>query len=178
MSVMAPDTTWEGLMGPTVGESTRRETNETNRNFKCWNGRERIPGLRNRSSYAESMVGGNDRLVVHERIDYSCDLLASPYRRVALYTLREDGSATVEELADAVVAADVADARDRAIASLAHTHLPKLADYDIVDYDRDDGVVELDEGIERLRPFLEETARWETSSGQWSPEDISSQSLS
>lgn len=124
------------------------------------------------------MVGGNERLAIHERIDHSCDLLANPYRRCALYALREDDSATVGELADAIVAADVTDARDRAIASLAHTHLPKLADYDVVDYDRDAGVVELDEGIERLRPFLEETARWETGSGQWSPEDISGQSLS
>ncbi|USZ68951.1 hypothetical protein NGM10_04240 [Halorussus salilacus] len=164
-------------MDPTVGRPTSRGTVETNGDFKSRNGRERNPGLRERSTYDDAMVAGNDRPVVHERIGDSCDLLASAHRRCALYALREDGPATVDELAEVIVAAGIADDRDRAVASLAHTHLPKLDEYDVVNYDREGGVVALDDGVERLRPLLEATARLETESSQWSPEEVGNWSV-
>ena len=114
------------------------------------------------------MVGGTDSRTVTERIDRSYELLSHAYRRQVLYVLREDGTATAGELADALLTAGVADARDRALAALVHTHLPKLDDHGIVAYDRDGAVVALDDGVSRLEPFLEVTARRETDAEQWS----------
>ena len=110
------------------------------------------------------MVGGTDRRTVAERIDRSYDLLSNAYRRQILYTLRdgEDDTATTGELADAVLTAGLADARDRTLASLIHTHLPKLDDHGVVEYDRDDGVVSRADSVSRIEPFLEVTARRET----------------
>ena len=119
------------------------------------------------------MVGGTDRRTVAERIDRSYDLLSNAYRRQILYTLREeeDGTATTDELADAVLTGGLADARDRTLATLVHTHLPKLDDHGIVAYDRDDSVVTLADGVSRLEPFLDVTARRETDAEQRSFDD-------
>ena len=117
------------------------------------------------------MVSGTGRRTVAERIDRSYDLLSHAYRRQILYALREDGTATTGELADAVLTAGLADARDRTLAGLIHTHLPKLDDHGIVEYDRDDGVVSLADGVSRLEPFLEVTARRETGAEQRSFDD-------
>lgn len=124
------------------------------------------------------MVGGTDKRTVAERIDRSYDLLSHAYRRQILYALREDGTATTGELADAVLTAGLADARDRTLAALVHTHLPKLDDYGIVEYDRDDGVASLADGVSRLEPFLELTARRETDSEQWSFDEGTLQEVS
>lgn len=117
------------------------------------------------------MVGGTDSRTVAERIDRSYDLLSHAYRRQVIYTLRDDRTATTGELADAILAAGLADARDRTLAALVHTHLPKLDDHGIVEYERDDDVVALADGASRLEPFLEVTARRETDSGQSSFDD-------
>jgi hypothetical protein len=111
------------------------------------------------------MVVGYDR-TVHERIDRSCDLLSSAYRRRVIYALRKDGTASVGELADAVVSAGVADVRERAVASLVHTHLPKLAEFDIVEYDGPTDDVSLAENTELLEPFLTVAAREEAETEQ------------
>ncbi|UPV73120.1 hypothetical protein M0R89_11230 [Halorussus limi] len=95
-----------------------------------------------------------DRTTVSERIDRSCDLLRSAYRRRVIYALRRSGPASVGELADVVTAAGLADDRQRAVASLVHTHLPKLSEADIVDYEDADEVVSLAGGVEDLEPFL------------------------
>lgn len=107
------------------------------------------------------MVDGHDTLSVHERIDSSCDLLSNASRRRVIYALWKRGPTTVGDLADAVVAAGHADARDGALTSLVHVHLPKLDDSDVVEYDGPDDVVELGEGVERLEPFLSFVARRE-----------------
>ncbi|MFC7080935.1 DUF7344 domain-containing protein [Halorussus caseinilyticus] len=112
------------------------------------------------------MVGGHERWTDHERIDRSCDLLGSAYRRRVVYTLRKDGSATLGELADAVVASELATDRQRAMASLVHTHLPKLADFDVVEYDDPEDGVALSDGVEALEPFLTLAARQETDGAQ------------
>lgn len=100
------------------------------------------------------MVCSHDAAAVHERVTRSCELLASSYRRRVIYALRKNGPVTVSELADAVVSAGVADARDRALTSLIHTHLPKLADHGVVEYDGPDEPVSLADGVESLEPFL------------------------
>lgn len=73
------------------------------------------------------------------------DLLAATRRRYAIHYLSktDDGVATLEDLVDAVASwetetspGDVPDDfRRRVEASLHHTHLPKLADANIIDYD-------------------------------------------
>jgi len=108
------------------------------------------------------MVRCQDESGLHERIDRSFDLLGSACRRRVIYALRADGPATVEELADAVVAAGVADERERIVASLTHAHLPKLDEFDVVEYAGPDAPVTLADGVELLEPFLRIAARRET----------------
>ena len=114
------------------------------------------------------MEADHDRSPVHERIDRSCDLLGSAYRRRVIYTLQKNGPSTVEELADAVVSAGITDARKRALTSLVHTHLPKLSDADVVEYDGPEDVVSLSEGVAALEPFLTVAAQREVESSQLS----------
>jgi hypothetical protein len=109
---------------------------------------------------------------VRERITRSCGLLSSSYRRRVIYALQEDGPASVGELADAVVSTGIADARKRAMASLVHTHLPKLDEFDVVEYDDPDDDVSLDDGITRLEPFLTAAAREETQDEQPAFSDV------
>lgn len=111
------------------------------------------------------MVARHDR-TVHERIDRSCDLLSSAYRRRVIYTLQKDGPASVGELADAVVSTGVADVRERAVASLVHTHLPKLAEFGIIEYDSPDDDVSLADTLELLEPFLTVAAQEEAETEQ------------
>lgn len=108
------------------------------------------------------MARCQDEVAVHERIDRSLDLLGSAYRRRVVYVLRENRTATIDELADAVVDAGLADDRDRVRASLVHVHLPKLRDFDVVEYAGLDGTVSLADGVARLDPFLDAAAREET----------------
>lgn len=98
---------------------------------------------------------------IHERIDRSCDLLRSAHRRRVIYRLRKNGPSTADELADAVVSAGIADDRRRVLTSLVHTHLPKLAEADVVEYSGPDDVVSLSDGVEELEPFLSMVAQRE-----------------
>ncbi|WP_115862727.1 DUF7344 domain-containing protein [Halorussus litoreus] len=108
------------------------------------------------------MVRCQDEVAVHERIDRSLDLLESAHRRRVVYVLRENGTATIDDLADAVVDAGLADGHDRVRTSLVHVHLPKLRDFDVVEYAGPDGTVSLADGVARLDPFLDAAAREET----------------
>lgn len=116
------------------------------------------------------MVEGHDGSSVSDRIDRSCKLLGSSYRRYVVYALRRQGSASVGELADALVAEGVASERERAAASLVHTHLPKLAEFGAVEYDDPDDGVSLADDVDELEPFLTAAARRETD-GQFGTAD-------
>ncbi|NHN57889.1 MULTISPECIES: hypothetical protein [Halorussus] len=107
------------------------------------------------------MVSGSAQRPNHERIDRACDVLGSASRRRVIYTLRENGRTDLDGLADAVVSAGLADDRQRAAASLVHTHLPKLADFGVVSYADPADEVSLDDGVEALEPFLAVAAREE-----------------
>jgi DNA-binding transcriptional ArsR family regulator len=91
------------------------------------------------------------------------DILSSPRRRFVLYYLREQGGqATVSELADEVAAwendrsvAELSDKqRKRAYVSLYQTHVPKLAEVGIIDYDKDSGLVRLTDRATRVNRYL------------------------
>lgn len=95
-------------------------------------------------------------------IDRALDLLRSEYRRRIIYVLQRRGPSSVDELADELTgAAGPADDRQRAVASLVHTHLPKLSDAEVVEYDGTEEPVSLARGVETLEPFLSVAARQE-----------------
>lgn len=84
--------------------------------------------------------------------DLVFDLLSSPRRRFILHYLRsESDSIALTALADEVAAWEYESPideltdqeRKRAYVSLYQTHIPKLADAGIIDYDADSGVVTL-----------------------------------
>ncbi|WP_435179862.1 DUF7344 domain-containing protein [Halorussus sp. AFM4] len=100
------------------------------------------------------MVRGSAQRTNRERIDRACDVLGSARRRCVIYALQENGATGLDGLADAVVASGLADDRQRAAASLVHTHLPKLADCAVVSYADPEDEVSLDDGVELLDPFL------------------------
>ena len=93
-------------------------------------------------------------------------LLAAPRRRYLLWHLSRRGSTTVEEAGRRIAAweagvppGDVARAlRERVRISLVHAHLPRLADHDVVDYDRASGEVELQTAISGWFPSDESPA--------------------
>lgn len=100
------------------------------------------------------------------------DILSSRRRRIAMTCLREHGGrATIGDLARQVAARenDVAEARvtrrqrKRAYTALRQSHLPRMADAGVVDYDQDRGHVELTSLANDIWPYLEEdgtTPNW------------------
>ncbi|MFB6151453.1 MAG: hypothetical protein ABEJ40_06575 [Haloarculaceae archaeon] len=83
--------------------------------------------------------------------DVVFDILSSARRRYVLYLLRTESGMELTDLAERVAAwendVDVKDLekqqRKRVYVSLYQTHIPKLADAGLVDYDKDSGMVEL-----------------------------------
>jgi hypothetical protein len=79
------------------------------------------------------------------------DILSSARRRYVLYLLRTEGPMELTDLAEHVAAwendtnidALTKQQRKRVYVSLYQTHVPKLADADLVEYDKDSGRVEL-----------------------------------
>lgn len=78
--------------------------------------------------------------------------LADPMRRRLVWYLvdREESTTTVEEVTDVLLGwgtseFDVVgpDERERVTLALRHVHLPKLADCDLIDYDLDEGTIQL-----------------------------------
>lgn len=94
--------------------------------------------------------------------DAVCSLLENSRRRTLLSVVLETDAETDEELARRVAArernrplADVSDdVRDRVYVALVHNHLPRLADHDVLEYDRATGTVEPDDAIEELEPLV------------------------
>ncbi len=91
------------------------------------------------------------------------DLLSSPRRRFTLYYLHEEAR-TIElgELTEQVAAWEydkpveelTSQERKRVYVSLYQTHLPKLADAGIIEYDADSGQITLTDHIDEFGPYL------------------------
>lgn len=98
------------------------------------------------------------------RMEAACSLLAESERRYLLYQLAEDATANLEDVVTRVAAWELdarpasvgKEQRQRIYVSLVHNHLPRLADYDIIDYDLRSGDVVLDEGFDDVKPLLEQ----------------------
>lgn len=95
--------------------------------------------------------------------DLVFEILSSARRRMILYYLRQHGGhATVNELADQIAAWEnevepedlSSQQRKRVYVSLYQTHLPKLSEAEIVDYDDDEGVVEIASRADEIDAFL------------------------
>ncbi|MFC4549530.1 MULTISPECIES: DUF7344 domain-containing protein [Halorussus] len=98
------------------------------------------------------------------------EVLKSPRRRYALYYLRrEGGEADLSDLTEQVAAwenettpaALSTEQRKRVYISLYQTHLPKLDEANIVEYDRDAGVVRLGSRSSDLDIYLGDVSREE-----------------
>lgn len=101
------------------------------------------------------------------------ELLSNTRRRMVLYYLRRyGGSVGVQELVGEIAALQngvaVADLtkqqRKRVYVSLYQTHLPKLEDAGVIEYDADEGEVRLTDRAGDIDTYLTPTAE---SNGQW-----------
>ena len=91
------------------------------------------------------------------------DVLSNPRRRFVLYYLREiDESVELNELAKAIAAwendtdeSELTDQdRKRVYVSLYQTHIPKLTDVGLVEYDQDSGTVHLTDRTSVIDDYL------------------------
>lgn len=103
------------------------------------------------------------------RVSETLDLLMHPYRRYVLYYLRaEQRAANVDTLVSVVGEWDGDERgtgrgheRGRIEIALRHTHLPKLAEADVIAFDENWDAVELEE-TDGIDPFLGTTERMES----------------
>lgn len=85
-------------------------------------------------------------------------------RDIVRYLMDNDGTATLSELAEHIAAwendIDVqalnSGQRKRVYVALYQTHLPKLAENDIIEYERNRGDVELTENAAHLKTYLDD----------------------
>lgn len=114
-----------------------------------------------------------------DEVDTVLSALSDPYRRHALYYLREREGASVSELVTVLTGwlnahesrPQVAnpEQRRRVAIALRHSHLPKLAECGFVGYDSDSETVELETTSESLDAYLDlslEVERTESDASQ------------
>ena len=95
--------------------------------------------------------------------DLVFEILSNTRRRMVLYYLRQhDGVATVKELAGEIAALEndvdidslSRQQRKRVYVSLYQTHVPKLEDAGIIEYDDDEGIVRLTDRANEFDSYL------------------------
>jgi DNA-binding transcriptional ArsR family regulator len=100
--------------------------------------------------------------------DQVFEVLKSPRRRYALYYLRREGGIVeLSDLTDQVAVWEnettpsglTSEQRKRVYISLYQTHLPKLDDAGIVEYDRDEGTISLSRRARELDTYLGDVSR-------------------
>jgi hypothetical protein len=105
-------------------------------------------------------MGSSERTLSQDTI---FDILSNPRRRYVLYHLRQEGEPVqLTTLAEHVAAweneTDVASLNDqqrkRVYVSLYQTHVPKLADAGIIEYDKEEGVVGLADDAGAIDDYL------------------------
>ena len=93
------------------------------------------------------------------------DLLSNSRRRFVInYLLRVDRAVSIQELSRELAmwefdatAEELTDQEEKRIyVALYQTHVPKLEEAGIVDYDTDTGLIQLDEQATELQPYVEE----------------------
>ncbi|MFU8869618.1 hypothetical protein [Natronococcus sp.] len=103
-------------------------------------------------------------------IDEYLSLLSNRRRRDVLYCLAETEVASIESLATTIAARESSvpaervssDERKPVLVDLYHTHLPKLADRRLIEYDRRSGVVRRSAPDDDLEALLERCYELET----------------
>lgn len=108
--------------------------------------------------------------------DDAFDILSNARRRFVLYYLREAGEPVeLGELAGELAAWEnettpaelTKQQRKRVYVSLYQTHIQKLADADVIDYDQDSGMVRLADGSSQIGEYLsvgtedDDRTRWQ-----------------
>ena len=104
--------------------------------------------------------------------DIAFGVLRNARRRYVLHFLSEESPRELGDLAEQIAAREndttvealSSKQRKSVYTALYQTHLPKLADVGVVEYDRDRGVVWLADAAEQLDPYLDAGA----SDGRWS----------
>lgn len=102
------------------------------------------------------------------------DILSNPRRRYILYHLQEaDGAVELGDLSTEIAAWEndvepdelTAQQRKRVYVSLYQTHVPKMADTDVIEYDQEESTVQLSAGWPTVRQSLgvdeSEARNWE-----------------
>lgn len=116
-------------------------------------------------------MGGSESDVLTS--DDIFEILSNHRRRMVLHLLQErEDEIQVKQLAEAVAAMEngvsveelTSQQRKRVYVSLYQTHLPKMAELSLIDYDRDDGTVRLSGRSADINRYLsgetEETEPW------------------
>ena len=94
------------------------------------------------------------------------DLLSNPRRRYVInYLLRENRPVSIQELSKELATWEfdvdedqLTDQQEKRIyVALYQTHIPKLEDVGVIDYDDDASLVELTDQARQLQPYVEET---------------------
>lgn len=112
--------------------------------------------------------------------DETFHLLSNQRRRNALWYLRDhDGAVSMRDLAEWIAAQEhettvaqlTSDERQRVYIALYQSHLPKLADYGVIEYNQSRGIVRRTPLAEQLDPYLEVRADDTDAAGETEPSD-------
>lgn len=102
------------------------------------------------------------------------DVLRNDRRRLALEALQDNGGkAHVRDLSETVASAETNEhppprnKRQSVYVSLHQTHLPKLDELGIVEYDTDEKTVELEERMGEIEVYMEVVPQYELSWGEF-----------